>query len=217
MAYRAVIFDLDGTLADTLADIADTMNRTLAACGYPLHTHDVYRFFVGKGIWNLVSKSLPANARTEQIIQDCHNRMIADYEQHYINKTRLYGGIPELLSELSRRGVKLAVLSNKADAITQKICDTLLQSWRFEVVLGFNTRFPRKPDPQAALFIAEKMGVAPANVCYLGDSDVDMQTANAAGFFAVGVSWGFRPKEELISSGAHQIIDFPTELLQIII
>ncbi len=215
MDYRAVIFDLDGTLADTLADIADTMNRTLAVYGYPVHEYDAYRFYVGNGLKNLVTRSLPKTARTEDVIKACHDRMVADYELNYINKTRLYAGIPELLDALSQQKIKLAVLSNKADPITQKICTVLLKNWKFEIIMGACDRFPRKPNPKSALFVADKMGVLPENIYYLGDSNVDMQTANAAGFFAVGVAWGFRPKEELVESGARRIIDYPTDLLSL--
>lgn len=214
MDYHAVIFDLDGTLANTLEDIADTMNRVLAYYGFPIHNHEAYRFYVGNGLKNLVTRCLPDKAQVEEIIERCHQRMTVDYEQNYIVKTRLYEGIPELLDALSRHQVKLAVLSNKADPITQKICDVLLSPWKFEVIMGANAHFPRKPNAEAALFIARQMGVGPENICYLGDSDVDMLTARNAGFFPVGVSWGFRPKEELITSGAQRIIDTPMELLE---
>ncbi|MDR3094146.1 MAG: HAD family hydrolase [Bacteroidales bacterium] len=213
MAFKAVIFDLDGTLADTLEDIADTLNRSLAANGFPTHHYDACRFFVGNGLENLVAKSLPEAARTEAVIHACHAQVVADYAQHYINKTRLYDGIPALLDGLSQAGFKMAVLSNKADAITQKICGDLLQRWHFEIILGAGDRFPRKPDPQAALFLAEEMKATPAEVLYLGDSDVDMHTAIAAGFYPVGAGWGFRPVEELLNSGARKIIQHPTELL----
>ncbi|MDR0815511.1 MAG: HAD family hydrolase [Bacteroidales bacterium] len=214
MAFKAVIFDLDGTLADTLEDIADTMNRALAANGFPTHSYDAYRFFVGNGLKNLVAKSLPEAARTKTAIKDCHAQVVADYAQHYINKTRLYDGIPALLDCLSQAGFKMAVLSNKADAITQKICGDLLQRWHFAAILGASERFPRKPNPQAALFLVAEMGVAPAEVLYLGDSDVDMHTATAAGFYPVGVGWGFRPVEELLNSGARKIIQHPMELFE---
>ncbi|MDR1864400.1 MAG: HAD family hydrolase [Bacteroidales bacterium] len=215
MEYRAVIFDLDGTLADTLEDIGDTMNRILASCGYPAHSYHAYRFMVGGGLRNLVTQSLPEQARTEQIIEECHARMRADYEQCYIKKTRLYDGIAETLNALSLWNVKLAVLSNKANAITQKICSALLQDRPFKIILGADERFPLKPDPQSTLFIAGRLGLSSAEVCYLGDSNVDMQTARAAGCYAVGAGWGFRPKEELLQSGAQLVIDYPTELLSL--
>ena len=215
--FRAVIFDLDGTLANTLEDIADNMNRVLAQKGFPTHQYDAYRYFVGNGIHNLVIRSLPENARTEAMIADCHDRMIAEYNLNYINKTHLYDGVPELLDTLSLKGIKLAILSNKADQLTQKICLKLLKNWKFDAIIGASERFPRKPDPASALFICEQMGVAPAQVCYLGDSDVDMKTAIAAGFYAVGAVWGFRTKEEVLENGAMQVIDNPIKLLSIIL
>ncbi|MDR1671936.1 MAG: HAD family hydrolase [Bacteroidales bacterium] len=216
MAYRAVIFDLDGTLANTLEDIADAMNRTLAASGYPVHSLNAYRLMVGNGLKNLVTVCLPESARTASVIDRCHARVVADYGEHYIVKSRLYDGIEELLNKLSLKGVKMAVLSNKADAITQKICRTLLDHWKFDAIMGMSERFPRKPDPQSSRHIAAGMDVAPSEVCYVGDSDVDMKTALAAGFFPVGVAWGFRPEKELADNGARKIIRFPTELLSVV-
>ena len=213
MKYHAVIFDLDGTLADTLEDIADNMNRVLAEKGFPVHGYDAYRFHVGSGLKNLVTQCLPESARTDAAIADCHDQMFAKYHLNYINKTRLYDGIPELLDTLSSQHIKLAVLSNKADTLTQKICNQLLKNWKFEVILGASDRFPRKPDPASALFVAGQMGIMPSDIWYLGDSDVDMKTAIAAGFYPVGVSWGFRPKEELAQNGAKRIIDHPLELV----
>ena len=215
MNHHAVIFDLDGTLADTLEDIADNMNRVLAGMGFPVHEYDAYRFYVGGGLKNLAVQCLPENARTDDVIAACHDRMVAEYHNNYINKTQLYDGIHELLDALSLQGVKMAVLSNKADPLTQKICSILLKNWKFEVILGATERFPRKPDPAAALFISRQMDVNPANIYYLGDSDADMKTAVAAGFYPVGAGWGFRTKEELLENGARQVIDEPAQLLQI--
>jgi len=213
MNFRAIIFDLDGTLADTLEDIADNMNRVLTGMGFPTHEYDAFRFFVGEGLKNLVARCLPEDARTDEMITTCHDRMIEVYHSNYVNKTHLYNGIPELLDALSAQGVKMAVLSNKADPLTQKICAVLLKQWKFKIVMGATERFPRKPNPASALYIAGQMGVEPNHICYLGDSDVDMKTAIAAGFYPVGVSWGFRPKEELVENGAKRIIHHPIELL----
>jgi len=214
MNFRAVIFDLDGTLANTLEDIADNMNRVLAESGFPTHEYDAYRFYVGNGLKNLVTQSLPENVRTDTMITFYHNRMIDIYNENYIIKTRLYDGIPELLDVLSARGIKLATLSNKVDHLTQKICNILLKNWKFEIVMGATDRFPRKPDPASALFVSAQMSVNPSRICYLGDSDIDMKTALAAGFYPVGASWGFRPKKELIENGAKHVIDHPMELLE---
>ena len=215
MKDHAVIFDFDGTLADTLEDIADNMNRVLAEMGFPTHEYDAYRFYVGGGLKNLVVQCLPKNARTDDMITACHDRMVAGYHIRYIHKTRLYDGIPELLDALSLKGIKLAILSNKADPLTQKICAVLLKNWKFEIILGATERFPRKPDPEAALFISGQIGVHPANIYYLGDSDIDMKLAIAAGFYPVGAGWGFRPKEELVENGANSVIDDPMELLKV--
>jgi len=213
MNFRAIIFDLDGTLADTLEDIADNMNRVLTEMGFHTHGYDAFRFFVGEGLKNLVARCLPENARSDEMITACHDRMIDVYHSNYVNKTHLYYGIPELLDALLTQGIRMAVLSNKADPLTQKICAVLLKQWKFEIVMGATERFPRKPDPASALYIAEQMGVEPYHFCYLGDSDVDMKTAITAGFYPVGVSWGFRPKEELVENGAKRIIHHPIELL----
>ena len=204
MKFRAVIFDLDGTLADTLEDIADNMNRVLAAMGFSVHGYDAYRLYVGDGLKNLVARCLPENARTDAVITVCHDRMVTEYNENYINKTRLYDGIPELLDELTSLRIKLAILSNKAD---------LLKNRKFEIIMGGSEHFPRKPDPASALFIAGQMGVDPVNVCFLGDSDIDMKTAVAAGFYPIGVGWGFRPVEELIENGAKHVIHHPMELI----
>ena len=213
MNYRAVVFDLDGTLADTLEDIADNMNHVLSANGFPEHQYDDYRFFVGNGLKNLVTQCLPESVRNDTTIASCLEQMIAEYNLNYIVKTHLYEGIPELLDELSAHGIRLAVLSNKAHALTQKICARLLEKWKFEIILGADDRFPRKPDPTSALYISEQIGIMPTNICYLGDSDVDMKTAIAAGFYPVGAGWGFRPKKELEENGAKRVIDHPFDLL----
>lgn len=216
MKYKLVIFDLDGTLVNSLEDIGDAMNRVLAARGYPSHPYEAYRFFVGNGIKNLVIRSLPESARSEKEISECVERMVADYKQNYISKTRLYDGVASLLDALVEKGVKLAVLSNKADTITQKVCAKLLAGWPFEIVMGASDKFPHKPDPSSALYITSEVGVLPNFVCYLGDSDVDMQTARAAAFTAVGAAWGFRSKPELMEAGAMFTIDTPAELLPIL-
>ena len=217
MNFDAVIFDLDGTLANTLEDIADSMNHVLAAMGFSVHGYDAYRFYVGSGLRNLVFRSLPAYARTNAIITDCHDRMVTEYSTRCLCKTRLYDGIPDLLDALSQRSVRLATLSNKADALTQTICNDLLKRWKFDIVLGATERFPRKPDPASAWFVAGQIGVVPSQVCYLGDSDVDMKTATAAGFYPVGAGWGFRPVEELVENGAKRIVHHPMELMKILL
>ena len=216
MKFKLVIFDLDGTLVDSLEDIGDAMNRVLLGRGYPLHSYNKYRFFVGNGIRNLVIQSLPDAARNESEVDSCFIEMMVDYGQNYINKTHLYDGIALLLDGIVEKGVKMAILSNKADAITQKVYAKLLSKWPFEVVMGANDMFPAKPNPLSALYIAETVGISAESVVYIGDSDVDMHTARAAMFTAVGAAWGFRSKLELIEAGAMYTIDKPTELLSLL-
>ncbi len=211
--FQGIIFDLDGTLIDSVCDIADAMNRTLQQYGFPVHPEEAYKHFVGRGLRNLTIQCLPEENRDEETIEICFRSMTKDYLENYLNKTKLYDGIGDLLDTLSAGKMKMAVLSNKADEITQKIAKDLLQNWHFEIILGFTDHFPRKPAPDSALFIAKKLDLQPKNILYLGDTGIDMETANAAGMFPVGVSWGFRKREELELHGAKKIIDKPMELV----
>ena len=213
--FQGVIFDLDGTLADTLADIADRVNHVLSGHGFPTHDYDSYRYYVGNGIRNLVIRSLPEQNRDNETVDTCFHQVMADYEQNFISKTKLYDGVPALLDALESQKIRLAVLSNKADPITRKICAVLLEKWKFDIILGASARFPHKPDPASALYVADRMHVDPSHVLYLGDSNVDMQTAVAAGFYPIGVTWGFRPRQELLDGGARATIDHPMDLLSV--
>jgi phosphoglycolate phosphatase len=211
--FNTIIFDLDGTLVDSLVDIADAMNRTLVRFGFPVFDYESYKYFVGNGLKNLVYQCLPDDNKQEAQVTECLEVMMEEYGRSYAEKTRLYDGIPALLDALTERNLKLAVLSNKADELTQKIGAALLNKWRFDIILGANEHFPRKPDPESAIYISKKLNVFPKNVLYLGDTNIDMKTADAAGMFAVGVTWGFRTRKELSESGAKAIIDHPLELL----
>jgi phosphoglycolate phosphatase len=213
--YDAVIFDLDGTLVDTLEDIGDAMNRVLAAEEAPVHGYDAYRYLVGRGLWNLAEQALPSERRDEVTVRRCYDRMVADYSAHSLVRTRPYEGIVELLDGLEDADVPLAVFSNKSHDLTVRIVEALLGPARFRQVRGAVPGVPLKPDPAVALDLAAGLGVAPALVAYVGDSNVDMQTARAAGMPAVGVSWGFRTAAELREHGAAVIIHRPQELLEL--
>jgi phosphoglycolate phosphatase len=191
------------------------MNRTLEHFGYPTHPLEAYNYFVGKGLKNLVQICLPEDKKEEKFVEETLAVMMAEYEKSCIHKTVLYNGIPELLDALTANHYKLAVLSNKADSLTQKIAKQLLSPWKFEIIMGANDCYPRKPAPDSALFIANQMQIAPENILYLGDTSTDMQTARAAGMYPVGVSWGFRSRKELEENGAGLIIDYPTDLLKV--
>jgi haloacid dehalogenase superfamily, subfamily IA, variant 1 with third motif having Dx(3-4)D or Dx(3-4)E len=214
--YKAVIFDLDGTLINSLQDIGDSMNRVLAAQGFPTHDYDAYRYFVGRGLRTLVGRALPEGQRTEEVVDVVYTALMKDYAIRCLDKTRLYEGIPEMLDSLTAQDLKLAILSNKSHNFTLKITDELVSNWPFKVILGTNEETPRKPDPTGAFHIIRKLGITPEEVLYVGDTSTDMKTAVAAGFFPVGVTWGFRTKEELLENGALAIIDKPQDLLNLL-
>jgi phosphoglycolate phosphatase len=216
MNCDAVIFDLDGTLLNTLADVGDSMNRALRALGYPEHPLDAYRTFVGDGVRTLVLRTLPKDAQDDETIEKACAGMQAEYAKRWAERTVPYAGISEMLSELTGRALPMAILSNKPDHFTKLIVAELLPHWKFVVVRGALPDVPRKPDPTSALAIARDLGVEPGRILYLGDTNTDMQTANGAGMFAVGATWGFRAPAELRANGAAVLIDGPGQLLSVI-
>lgn len=213
MRFKAALFDMDGTLLDTLAGIADSMNAMLAGSGYPQHPLQAYKYFVGNGMEILVERAFPAAARTEQRIAQGVAAMRADYRTRWRRTTTVYQGIPDLLTALDRAGLKLAVLSNKSDDFTREMAQELLSAWPFEVVLGARPEVPKKPDPSTAIEIAERMQLAPRDFLYLGDTAVDMTTAIGAGMYPIGALWGFRGAAELLEAGARMLIAQPTDLI----
>jgi len=210
-----VIFDLDGTLVDTLEDLADAMNRVLGGEQAPVHSYATYKLLIGKGIRNLVGQALPPEKRGDETIVRCFEAMIADYGEHCLVKTRPYDGVAELVSGLRAAGAKLAVFSNKSDELTRRIVESLFGPGDFDVVMGAQPGLPLKPDPTVALLISARLGVAPSRMVFLGDSGIDMLTATAAGMLAVGAAWGFRTIDELVENGASIVLDHPLELLEL--
>ncbi|MFH0963847.1 MAG: HAD family hydrolase [Planctomycetota bacterium] len=213
MTYRAVLFDLDGTLLDTVDDLADSMNCALARLGFPGHDTAAYKRLVGDGVEHLARGALPDGRRDKKTVAQCLAAMRDEYGKRWANKTRPYAGIPELLDALTSRGVPMAVLSNKLDDFTKIITASLLGKWRFSHAAGARPGVRRKPDPTEALRIARDMAVPPADFLYVGDTGTDMRTANAAGMFPVGALWGFRDAQELLEGGARTLIEKPVELL----
>ena len=216
MKYKAVLFDLDGTLIDTVDDIGDAANRVLSNRGFPMHPISTYYQFIGEGVKVLFTRALPQEERNEDLINTCLKEFVEDYRRNYDVKSQLYDGISEMLNALNVRGLKLAILSNKPDPITKDCVTSLLSNWDFDVVFGQRDSVPRKPNPQAALEIAEKLSISPSDFLYLGDTAIDMKTAVSAGMFPVGAAWGFRPLKELKENGARVIIDKPIQLLDLI-
>lgn len=209
---RCVLFDLDGTLVDSLADLAHSMNRVLADQGLPTHPIQAYRYFVGNGIATLVRRALPAEAQQQDLIEECAHRMRREYALHWADTTRPYPGIAELLDALTAGQIEMAILSNKPDELTRKVVKTLLPDWDFAVVAGARETLPKKPDPAGALRIASLLHREPAEFLYLGDTNTDMQTARAARMFALGALWGFRTADELKENGAQALLSVPMEL-----
>ena len=213
MPFRAAIFDLDGTLLDTLDDIANAANHVLAARGFPTHPNLNYRRFIGEGVVKLMLRALPETHQDEATVQACVGAYVHEYERPWNALTKPYPGVPEMLDALVVRGLKLGVLSNKPDHFTQRCVDELLAKWAFDVVLGASDKFPRKPNPASAIEIAKRLGVPPAECLYVGDSGIDMQTACGAHMCSVGALWGFRGKEELLKNGAQLLIEKPSQVL----
>ena len=242
MKYAAVIFDLAGTLLDTIEDLADSMNAAQHGAGHAVHAIDAYRYFVGDGIENLVRRALPESARDEESVNRGKAAMEAEYNKRWNAKSRPYTGVPELLDELTQRQIPIAILSNKPEPFTLLAVNELLSPWTFFPIRGARPDTPRKPDPTGALVVAEELGVVPgkclylaggfatamaagvaeelgvepAKCLYLGDTDTDMKTAVGAGMYALGATWGFRLGEELLRTGAQTLLDEPMELLELL-
>jgi len=213
LKYRAILFDLDGTLLNTLQDVADAVNKGLSSLSFPQHTTEAYKTIIGEGRDVLVRRALPVDHRDDETALKLLNMVNAEYQIHWSDNTRPYPGIPELLDALAAKHIKIAVLSNKADDLTNLCVTKLLSQWRFTLVAGAKPSVPNKPDPTAALQIAKQLDISPAEFLYLGDSDIDMKTANRAGMYAIGAGWGFRSEQELLGAGAKAVIQHPEELL----
>ena len=213
--YRAAIFDMDGTLTDTLTDLHYSMNETLAHYNFPLLTLEQVKLFVGNGARKFMLRSLPTDKTADENFVDA---ALAHYNECYIrNCTRQvapYDGIIELLTTLEAKKIPLGICTNKQHVAAVEIAEKILAPIKFSAVNGDESGQPRKPNPTRALAIAKNFGVKPDEVAYFGDTAVDIQTAHNAGFLSVGVTWGFRSRKELVDSGAEIIIDHPQEILE---
>lgn len=216
MKFKAVIFDLDGTLIDTIDDLADSMNNVLERAGFPVHEVNKYKYFVGDGMKNLVKRALPEGNYEDSVIEDYLTQMKQEYSKNWKAKSKPYAGIPELLDNLEAINFPKAVLSNKAHEFTVQVIGEILPKWHFDYVYGERQGITRKPDPSGALEIAKNLGIEPCEILYVGDTSTDMKTAKNAGMYAVGVLWGFREKPELLEHGAATVISEPMELLALI-
>ena len=211
--WKLVIFDLDGTLADTLTDICNAGNAALHEMGFPQHSEKAYRHLVGRGAANLFRDALPKPAaQDEMLVAEAVRRYLANYARMRYDHTAPYAGIPELLDLLTARGIPMAVLSNKEHGETRTVVADMFGKWTWVAVQGHEPQYLPKPDQTSALAICTSLGVAPKEVLYIGDTSTDMQTAKNAGFFALGVAWGFRDEAELLAHGADGVANTPPDV-----
>ncbi len=211
MSYTSIIFDLDGTLVDTLIDLADTCNEVLDFYHFPTHPTFAFKTFVGDGLQVLIKKISPVGTDAN-VLQQCCELFTARYSQNWKRNSCPYEGISDMLSALKQHGIKLAVLSNKPHEFTKLFIDTFFSPELFSCVYGHRMGIPKKPDPTVALEIAAQFGSRPQNTLFVGDSGVDIMTGKAAGMGTVGVSWGFRAVKELTENNADIIVRNPLEL-----
>ena len=211
---KLVIFDLDGTLLNTIADLAHSTNYALNKLGYPTHEIEKYNFMVGNGIDKLFERALPEEEKSKENVLRVRKEFVPYYDIHNADDSRPYPGIPELLSYLQDAGVQIAVASNKYQAATQKLVDHYFPEIHFTAVFGQREGVKVKPDPIIVSDILEVAKVAKEEVLYVGDSGVDMQTAVNSGVTSIGVTWGFRDREELLANGAQYIADEPYEIMK---
>lgn len=211
---HAVIFDLDGTLLNTLGDLRAATNHALEVRGLPPHSMEEIRQFIGNGIRLLICRAMPEGT-PEAEIDAALDDFKAYYAAHIHDRTVPYDGIPQLLTALKKRGIQVAVLSNKIDSASQQLIEYFFPE-KTDVVFGEHVGVPRKPDPTSCRMVMQQLGVQPEQVLYVGDSGTDMQTAKNAGLYAVGVTWGFRSKEVLLEYGADVLVHRPEQILQIL-
>ena len=215
--FDAAIFDLDGTLVDTLADIAAAMNAVLAARGFPVHPTEDYPKYVGDGALVLAQRTLPPGPRDDEALaRECAHDYARQYARLGHTHGRPYDGIPELLHDLRRRGLDLAVLSNKPHPLTVSCVETFFPAHLFHVIHGQRPEVPRKPDPAGVLEILGLLECPAARCLYVGDTATDMETAAAAGLVSVGVTWGFQSFEALQAAGARHLARHPEDVLAVV-
>lgn len=212
---KAVLFDLDGTIADTLMDLADSANHVLQQNGYPTHNTECYKVFVGNGIAKLIERVLPEQDRTQQNVLNLKTQFVEYYTKHYCDKTKPYKGVPQMLDALKQRGIKIAVVTNKAQPMAQAVVDRLYGK-NFCSVYGQREDMPTKPNPALTILAMSDLSVEPSQCLFVGDSNVDIYNAINSGAYPVGVLWGFRSEEELKAAGAKAILSRPEQLLELI-
>lgn len=213
---QLLIFDLDGTLLNTIGDLAACCNTMLEARSLPTHSHEEYTTYVGNGIGKLVERALPEHLRSAEYVAEAKAEFVKLYTENIAVHSEPYKNIVELLKKLKAQDVTIAVASNKFQKGTEKLVAHYFEGINFAAVLGERPNIPLKPSPQIVRDILQITSFTPDKALYIGDSATDMLTAAAAGVESVGVSWGFRPREEIVEAGAKYVVDNPLEILDLI-
>ena len=214
--YRLAIFDLDGTLINSIYDLADAVNTALAERGYPTHETEKYYYFVGNGAIKLCERALPEDKRSEKEILSLHRRFSEVYDKICLDKTLPYEGIPQVLEKLKNAGVKCAVASNKPDSFSNEIVSVLFEKGSFDLVMGKREGVPTKPSPEIIENIISELGMSKDDAIIIGDSCVDVQTAHNAGLQCIGCVWGFRGEQELRENGCEHIAYEPEDIVKFV-
>ena len=213
---KLVLFDLDGTLVNTLFDLADSCNYTMEHYGFPTHDIEKYKYFIGDGMPKLIENIMPKDKYTETLHSECLAFFKKRYSEHYMDKSCVYDGVKELVSELKNRGFKIGVLSNKAHEMTSVIVEELFGKDFFDVVYGKVEGYPAKPDPTLGLKVIKDLGLTPDDTVFIGDSGNDAKISVNLNCIGIGVLWGFRDEKELRDGGAEYIVNKPSEILNIL-
>ncbi len=216
MKFNAVFFDLDGTLANSVEDLANSVNYVLAQYGFPTHKTECYKYFAGDGILKMIERAVPSQHSSDPIVFELKDRFMEYYAEHYADNTVSYDGLTEIVDCLKKKGIKLAVVTNKAQEMAEKVVKKLFEN-SFDYILGLRDGIPAKPDPTGILMAMKELNVEPEECAFVGDTGMDVAGGVNAGAYPIGVLWGFREKEELVKFGAKAFASTADELLNILI
>lgn len=212
---KAVLFDLDGTLVDSIADLAASTNAALSEWGFPTHDLEKYKYFVGDGMAKLIERAMPEDKSSSDFYNKVFESFMNHYREHFTDNTKLYDGIESLIKGIKDLDIKMAVVSNKSQEMSERVVKTLLDD-SFQIICGKRDGYPAKPDPTLTLKVMEELGVEPCECVFVGDSGMDMAVAVNAKCHSIGVLWGFRTKDELLDNGGEFIAEIPAHIVEII-
>lgn len=216
MKFNAVFFDLDGTLANSLADLANSVNYVLSSKGFPTHNTECYKLFAGDGILKMIERAVPTEYSQTPVVLELKDMFMEYYAKHYADNTVAYDGLNELVYSLKKNGIKIAVVTNKAQEMAEKVVNKLFGD-SFDYILGLRDGVPAKPDPTGIFMAMKELNVEPVECAFVGDTGMDVAGGVNAGAYPIGVLWGFREKDELIKFGAKAFAANAEELLSLLI